>query len=99
MSLRPNVRKKQPGKAHASKTTALGSLCYIRIRMWPKLPKGTSTHQDLSFAPTPTATRPFVTSRHSLENLMFRKTAVFGHFGRIRPFSVADSDPNYQKAH
>ena len=54
-----------------------------------KVAKGTSTHQDLSFAPTPTSIRPWsVTRRDSLENLMFRKTAVldilakFCHFRR-----------------
>ena len=37
--------------------------------------------------------------RNSLEKLMFRKTAVFGHFGQIRPFPVAYSDRICQKAH
>ena len=30
---------------------------------------------------------------------MFRKTAVFGHFGQFRPFPVAESGQNCQKAH
>ena len=37
--------------------------------------------------------------RNSLEKPMFRKTAIFGHFGQIRPFSVAESGQNCQKAH
>ena len=31
--------------------------------------------------------------------LMFRKTAIFIHFGQIRPFPVAESGQNCQKAH
>ena len=37
--------------------------------------------------------------RNSLEKLMFRKTAICGHFGQIRPFPVAESDQKCQKAH
>ena len=29
--------------------------------------------------------------RNSLEKPMFRKPAIFGHFGQFRPFSVAES--------
>ena len=36
--------------------------------------------------------------RSSLEKLMFRTSAVFGHFGQIRPFPVAESGQNCQKA-
>ena len=64
------------------KTAVLGSFGHIRatfgIRMWPKLPKGTSKHQDLSFAPTPTSIRLSFTRRDSLKNLIF--LAKFGHF-------------------
>ena len=37
--------------------------------------------------------------RYSLEKPMFQKTAVFEHFGQIRPFSVAESGRNCQKTH
>ena len=37
--------------------------------------------------------------RNSLEKLMFRKTADFGHFGQFRPFPVAEPGRNCQKAH
>ena len=37
--------------------------------------------------------------RNSLEKPMFRKTAICGHFGRIRPFPVTEPGRNCQKAH
>ena len=39
--------------------------------------------------------------RNSLEKLMFRKKKHFfkKHFGQIRPFTVAESSQNCQKAH
>ena len=67
---------------YLEKTAVLGSFGHIRptfgIRMWPKLPKGTSTYQDLSFAPTPTSIRPSVTKKqpgkaHVSKNRCFRK--------------------------
>ena len=36
---------------------------------------------------------------YSLEKPMFRKTAIFGHFGQFRPFPVAESGQNCQNAH
>ena len=37
--------------------------------------------------------------RNSLEKLMFRKNRYFEYFGQIRPFPVAESGQNCQKAH
>ena len=37
--------------------------------------------------------------KNSLEKPMFRKTAIFGHFGQIRPFPVVEYGQNCQKAH
>ena len=37
--------------------------------------------------------------RNSREKLVFRKSAVSGHFEQIRPFTVAESGQNCQKAH
>ena len=37
----------------------------FRDWIWPKLPKGTSTRQNLSFAPTPMSIQPSVTKKQS----------------------------------
>ena len=69
------------GKLMFRKTTVLGSFGHIRQTagnpMWPKLPKGTSTRQDRSFALTPKSIRPSVTKKqhekaHVSNNHCFR---------------------------
>ena len=55
---------------------------------WTKLPKGTSTYQDLYDLPFKSSC-PY--------KLIFRKTTVFGHFGRIRPTSGGRFWPELSK--
>ena len=70
------------------KTAVLGSFGHIRTtfgnRMWPKLPKGTTTRQDLSFARTPTSIRQFVTKKQPGKAHVSKKNVVLGSFGHIR---------------
>ena len=92
----------EPGKAYVSKHRCFWTFWQNSAisggRIWPKLSKGTSTGQDLSYEHIPRSLRPSVTKIQP-GKAMFRKTANFGHFGQIRPFPVAESGQNFQKAH
>ena len=67
-------------------------------RIWPKLLKGTYTGQDLSFEPIHRSPRPFVAEKQP-GKAQVPKNRYFGYFGQIRPFPVAESGQNFQKAH
>ena len=88
MSIRPLV-KNSLEKLIFRKKEVLRSFSLIRPisknLMWPKLPKGTSTRHDFHLCPLQHLfNHPL--QRSTLEKLMFRKTAVFEHFGLIRHF-------------
>ena len=65
---------------------------------WPQLSKGTSIRQDLSYEPIPRSLRPSIAKKQP-GRAQISKNRYFGHFGQIRPFPVAESGQNFQKAH
>ena len=81
------------------KTADLESFGHIRQTsgnwMWPKLPKGTSSCQYLSFAPTPMSIRPSVTKEQP-RNAHISKNRCFWTFW---PNSAIFGGQNCQKAH
>ena len=72
------------------KTTVLGSFSHIRLtsdnRIWPKLPKDTSTRKGLLLEPTPASIRPSVTKKQSRKAHVW-KPVVLRSFGQIRLIS------------
>ena len=65
-------------------------------RIWPKLSKGTSTGQDLSYEPIPRSLRPFVAKKQP-GKLKFRKNRYFGYFGQNSAISGGRIWPKLSK--
>ena len=97
----PALQRYSLEKLMFRKIAVLGSFGHILPTsgnpMWPKLPKGTPASCDLSFAPT--SIQPSVTKKQAVKAHVSINRCSVGHFGRIRPFSVAEFDQNCQKAH
>ena len=96
-SLRPFVKRKQPGKARVEKNRCLRTFwpnsAISDGRFWQKQSKvhlNAKTFHMTLFA----GLYDHPLQRNGREKLMFRKTVVFGHFGQIRPFPVADFGQN-----
>ena len=83
--------KETRGKTYVSKNRCLWTFCLnsaISVgRIWPKLSKGTSTGQDLSFEHIYRSLRPSVADKRP-GKAHVSKNRYFGHFGQIRPFPV-----------
>ena len=94
MSLRPSVAEKQPGKAHVPKNRYFGH--FGQIWPFPVAESGQNFQKahlqaktfHLSLFP---GLNNHLLQRNNLEKPMLRKTTVFGHFGKFRPFSVAET--------
>ena len=67
--------------AHDLKSLLLGILANFR---WPKLPKGTFSHQNISFGLSPTSIRPSVTKKQPGQANISKK----GCFRKFRPDSA-----------
>ena len=74
------------------------NLASFRGQIWPKLSKDTSTHQDLKFESITKSLWPTVINLDRTSSY-FKNNVIIGHFGQIRPTSVAESARNCQKAH
>ena len=76
MSLRPSVTKIQPCKVIFEKPLFLDILANFGHFRWPKLSKGTSTGQDLSYELIPRSLRPSVTKiQPGKESMTNRRTS------------------------
>ena len=84
MSLRPSITKKQPGKSHILKNRCFWTFWPILDifggRIWPKLSKGTSIRQDISYKPIPRSLRPSVAKKQPGKTTILDILAKFGHF-------------------
>ena len=99
---RPPIRRGIECIAYAHVSKKRSTFEYFGNRCGRKCIKGTSTRQDLSFAPTPTSIRTSITQKqpgkaHVSKNRCFRKlrpaSASFGQF------PVTKSGHNCQKTH
>ena len=101
----PTLQRYSLEKIRFRETAVFISFVHIRPtsgnQMWPKLPKSTSTRQDILFAPTPKSLRPSVTKNQPgktpFENRCFwtfwQNSAISG--GRIWPKLSKDTSTRH----